>query len=270
MNINYNRSLLKVVCFISFFILLFISPILGMFWLILPSIYFLYKTQYKNIFRIWGFFFFSWYFVFTACLLGFDGPIWIKADLLGCGPKSEETVSLFFYINDKYLYFLSPYSWYKHVLGNFCMQTLMLLSLLSSKLGFSIYIPSILKGILAVFKFVFGGKGPSAQCSSEKKPDTSGSFSSILKKLSTTIFGEDPSPKVSAEDICKELKIEMYKYQSPFSLLNKRDRVKGDRVITYGEAGLPFGFMGKITGCISRNATKSEIEIDKILREAKK
>ena len=157
--------ILGFVCFICFLLLFLLSPILGMLWLVFPSAFFLYKSQPKNIFIIWGFFFCSWYFVFTACLLGFDGPIWIKADLLGCGPKSEETSSLFFYITDKYLHYLSldyKYSRYKHVLGNFCLQTTMILSLLSSKLGFPIYIPSILKGILSLLNFVFGGKGPSA------------------------------------------------------------------------------------------------------------
>ena len=79
---------------------------------------------------------------------------------------------------------------------------------------------------------------------------------------------EDSSSKVSSEDVCKELKKEMHNSRGFFNLLCSRTRVVKGRSITYSKGIIPF--IDTITACISRNATKFEIEVDKILREAKK
>ena len=82
--------------------------------------------------------FFSWYLAFTACLLGFDGPLIIVGDVLGCGDKCEETLNIHFYIMDRYLTPVpsssSVHSALNLILGSFCLKTHFLLSILASKL----------------------------------------------------------------------------------------------------------------------------------------
>lgn len=100
------------------------------------SVYFVYKRRYKDFLFFWSFFFVSWYFLFTALFIGFEGKI-----LVGEGHTEE----LFAYI-------IGTYSEIPSV-NTFCMVSLMLLHFLSIKLGVAIYIPSVLKGLLVVVKF---------------------------------------------------------------------------------------------------------------------
>ena len=57
-----------------------VFPTIIIYWLFLLTFYFLYKGLYKNLFIIWGFYFFSWYFIFTALFIGFEGKILIGGE----------------------------------------------------------------------------------------------------------------------------------------------------------------------------------------------
>ena len=50
------------------FLLLLVSPLVSLFWLLLPTLYFFEERNYKDLFKIWGFIFSSWYFIFTLCM----------------------------------------------------------------------------------------------------------------------------------------------------------------------------------------------------------
>ena len=148
-----------IICFFSFFLLIFFSPVLGIYFLVPCTIYYIYIREYKNICVVWVFLLFTWYLAFTACMFAFDGPLIIKSDFLGCGPKSEETLAIISYIEGRYLSPVLTYSSFndflKATLGVFCMQIYFIISILSSKLGISIYIPSLFKGLLTIYKFIF-------------------------------------------------------------------------------------------------------------------
>ena len=159
--IDYPRVNMFFVCCITLILLVFFSPMFGILWLIFSTVYFFYFKKHKDIVTIWGVFFFSWYFMFTACMFGFDGHLLIRGDLLELdlgilvranlvvsGETCEDSYRLLWYVIDKYnLDFIHgedrTTSFFNARLGDLCMFTLFLLSLLSSKLGISIYVPSL-------------------------------------------------------------------------------------------------------------------------------
>ena len=149
--IDYPTTSLLLFCSI-FFLMVLLSPTLFLYWLFLFTFYFLYKGLYKNIFIIWGFYFFSWYLIFTALLVGYEGQVLIGGEYTGL---------LINYVLFKY----SKFS----LLESFCIETIIILDLLSCKCGFPIYIPSIFKGVLFVVKLLSGGGkgGTQAECAPE-------------------------------------------------------------------------------------------------------
>jgi len=55
---NYKSLLfLVIINLFSLILLLFLSPVLGVLWLLLLTLFFLLKGKYKNIFLSWGIFF---------------------------------------------------------------------------------------------------------------------------------------------------------------------------------------------------------------------
>ena len=183
-NLVKNNKILILIYLFSFFFLLFFSPVLGIYFLVPCTIYFIYIKEFKTICLAWVFLIFSWYLAFTACMMGFDGPLIIKSDFLGCGPKSEETLAIISYIDSRYLSPVLSYSsfndFWNATLGVFCMQSYFMLSILCSKLKISIYIPSLFKGLLTIckviYKFIFRNNPP-ANCSPEKESGNSSIFS---------------------------------------------------------------------------------------------
>ena len=147
---------------------LFVSSFLGILWLFLPTVYFLFKKQYKNIFSIWGGLFIIWYLMFTACMFGFDGPIIIHPDFFDRFPKEcfepGEVLHPLEYVIVTLPYKGSVTGW----LRNICMETLLLLALISNKLCCSMHVPSLLKGMVHLFTRILRGN-PSAYCSPEEE-----------------------------------------------------------------------------------------------------
>ena len=141
-----NARMFILVFFVSLYLLFFVSPVLGIILLLIFTFYLLYNKNYKNAFIIWGSFFFIWYLVFTACLIGYEGPILITPDFFS--DEDSESRRLFFFLDDKYRYSLSTQSLLNVNLESFCMQTFGLLCWISLNLKVTIYLPSLLKGIL--------------------------------------------------------------------------------------------------------------------------
>lgn len=147
MGINFsekNFSILTVTCFISLFLLVATSPILSLLWLLVPTAYFLYNRNYKDIFKIWGFTLVIWYLIFTTCLSG-------TTILIGF----EHTKAIVIYMSENNVMF-EP----------LCFQTVYILDVLSAKLGFPLYIPALIN------IFSFFGKGK-PQCSEDENSNTS-------------------------------------------------------------------------------------------------
>ena len=189
----YSVLLVLFICF---------SPVHCLLYILFSTGYFLYHKKYKDIFVLWGVFIFIWYFIFTACMFGFDEKILIRADLLdyndkiffrddsfGCSKTCDETYRLVWYVMDKYTPpSLSDPSFFNDRLGNLCLQTIFIVSLISSKLGISIYVPSFFHGLVYLFKFIFGGN-PTAGCSPKKESEES------------LYPSPNPSPKSGLESI---------------------------------------------------------------------
>ncbi len=127
-NLNYIIG----ICLISLFLLTTTSPILSLLWLSVPTIYFLYNRNYKDIFKIWGFTIGIWYFIFTASL-------------------SEITILIGFENTKVIINYLLTNTFMFETL---CFQTVYILDILSAKLGFPLYIPAIIN-IFSVFSQLF-------------------------------------------------------------------------------------------------------------------
>ncbi len=127
---------------VSLSLLLFLSPAYGAFWLLIVTLYLLFKGYYKNIFIIWGLFFVIWYLFFIVFFLDYESQI-----LIG----GEHTLKVMMYLCDKYSIYRAP--WHIKPFEGFCFQTVIMLNSLSAKLGFPIYIPSVLAGLKAFISF---------------------------------------------------------------------------------------------------------------------
>ena len=56
------------ICVISLYLLVQLSPLLSILWLCVATLYFLYISDYKDIFKIWGITIGIWYLIFTTSL----------------------------------------------------------------------------------------------------------------------------------------------------------------------------------------------------------
>jgi hypothetical protein len=133
LNLIYILTPIAGVSFVSIILLIFFSPVYSIMWLVLSSFYFLYVKNYKSIYKIWFITITIWYLIFTTTLA--EIPILI-------GFKNTKVVLIYLIQNDV-------------LFANLCFQTVIILDLLSSKLGFPIYIPAfinIIKLIIDCFK----------------------------------------------------------------------------------------------------------------------
>ena len=150
--------------------ILLVSSFLGILWLFLSTVYFLFNKEYKNIFSIWGGFLLSWYLMFTVCMFRFDGLIIIHPDFFEtipkeyCEPGEVPVPDIIRYVIDTF----PKQGYVTNRLRNICMETLLLLALISNKLCCSIHVPSLLKGMVHVFVRILRNN-PAASCSPEKE-----------------------------------------------------------------------------------------------------
>jgi hypothetical protein len=130
---KYVLTPIAGVSLVSIILLIFFSPVYSIMCLVVSSFYFLYVRNYKSIYKIWFITVTIWYLIFTTTLA--EIPILIGFD--------HTKLVLIYLIQNDVLF------------ANLCFQTVVILDLLSSKLGFPIYIPafiSIIKPIINFFK----------------------------------------------------------------------------------------------------------------------
>jgi hypothetical protein len=145
--LNEKLNYIIIIYLISFFLLIASSPIFSLFWLLVPTAYFLWERNYKDILKIWGFTLGIWYFIFTTSLSG-------TTILIGF----ENTEVIINYLLNNNVMF-----------ENLCFQTVYIVDFLSAKVGFPLYIPAIIN-ILSLFK------KDRPQCSNEENSSTSSSW----------------------------------------------------------------------------------------------
>lgn len=119
------------VSFVSIFLLIFFSPVYSIMCLVVSSFWFLYVKNYKSIYKIWFITVTIWYLIFTTTLA--EIPILI-------GFHNTKIVLIYLIQNDV-------------LFANLCLQTVLLLDVLSSKLGFTIYIPTFISVIKPIVDF---------------------------------------------------------------------------------------------------------------------
>ena len=238
---------LGLINLVSLSLLLFLSPVLGLYWLVIGTLYFLFKGNYKKIFIVWGVFFSTWYFFFIICFSDFEFQI-----LIG----GEHTAKIMTYLSDKYC---NPScSWYTMLFKGFCLQTVLLFQFLSSKLGFPIYVPSLIKVFISFFKYIFGGDKGSANCAGEENSKKKGASTNESGSIFGSIFkGSAASESKTYDDLeaCAVFKKELEKHWSLYPIKSK-EGVSGNKYVYYSE----LWCFGKYTVCGSRNATKEEIQ----------
>jgi len=220
--LNKKFNYIIVICFISFFLLIASSPIFSLLWLLVPTSYFLYNRNYKDIFKIWGFTIGIWYFIFTTSLAGITILI---------GFENTKVIISYLLNNDV-------------IFENLCFQTVYILDFLSAKFGFPLYIPSIIN-IFSLFK------NNKPQCSSE---GNSNKPSSWWGKSTRKSEGEKTLEK------CQILEKEVRKTESIIPSFHKsKSTSDGVKTTTYSETWVPF--IGKIINCNSRKSTEFEKEV---------
>lgn len=206
-------------------------------------------------------FLFIWYFFFTACVFTFEDKLLIQADFLTTrNTCCEDSWRFLFYIMENYST-SSESSFMDIRLSSFCLQTFFILALLSNKLGINIYIPSLLHGLVYLFKFIIG-KPPTSDCSPGKEskespyPSPNPSPTSIQKNVKS-FFGKGKPPTVP-EDICKKLRKEL---GNSSGCRNKV--VKGKKFLS---CEVKF-FSSRFAFCSNYNASADQIKEANILRD---
>ena len=145
---KYILTPIAGVSLVSIILLIFFSPVYSIMWLVVSSFCFLYVKNYKSIYKIWFITVTIWYLIFTTTLA--EIPILIKFN---------HTKVVFIYLIQNDVLF-----------ANLCFQTVVILDILSSKLGFPIYIPAFINIIKAILNFF---KPPTTSCSGKGDPDSS-------------------------------------------------------------------------------------------------
>ena len=150
-----------IISFVSLILLVFFSPVYSILWLVVSSFYFLYLKSYKSIYKIWFITITIWYLIFTTTLS--EIPILI-------GPEHTKLILIYLIQNDV-------------LFANLCFQTVVILDILSRKLGFPIYIPAFINFIKMLIDFL---KPKPTNCA--PKEDLSSSQQKSEKEFSLWFF----------------------------------------------------------------------------------
>lgn len=210
---NYPRYTILICC-LSVFLLVIVSPVFSLLWLCVPTLYFLYTRQYRSILKIWFYTLSIWYFIFTTSL----AEITIVVGF-------ENTRTLTNYLLTNHFLF-----------ENLCFQTVYLLDSLSNKLGFSIYIPSIINvfSFLKNFKITKTGCAPAEQSSEPPKKSQGG------RDMST----------------CARMAESFAEHARWYELHHTNTTTENGRTVIYSQTKVPF--FGTYNACFSKPATELE------------
>ena len=225
---------------VSLVLLIFFSPVCSIMLLVVSSFYFLYVKTYKSIYKIWFITVTIWYLIFTSTLA--EIPIII-------GFTHTKTVLIYLIQNDV-------------LFANLCFQTVVIFDLLSSKLGFPIYIPAFINIIKTIIDF-FKQKPSSTNCG--KKKDSDSSQQNPEKQSLSGWFGSNfwTSPPtrgdkaVTDNEQCLELAKELKRAESTvYGIFHSSTKTNGDR--TSEQISVKIPFVDTYTACFGRKATKEE------------
>jgi hypothetical protein len=249
-NLKYLLDPITPVSVVSIILLIFYSPILSMIWLVVSSFCFLYVKHYKSISKIWFITLTIWYLIFTITLaeiqilIGFD-----------------HTPIVIIYLMDNDVLF-----------PNLCYQTVCILDVLSSKLGFPIYIPGflgIMKTIIDFFKKPSSPTGCAREenrGSSQKKSEEPSSSNRYWLWPSNEgdywIYKKPPTRGETAINDMRncasmaEILNARLKKDKTDDYLNTASVVKDGRKTIVWEAEIPF--LGRFSNCTNRPAANGE------------
>ena len=205
----------SVSCLVSILLLIFMSPILSLLWLCICTLYFLYIYNYKNIYKIWVITIGVWYLIFSTSLS--------EITILIGGENTKLVINYLLLHNV--------------IFENLCFQTVYILDILSSKFGFSIYIPSLVNFFFSLFKFFGFGNGKTG-CSTERK-----------KSQSEKDMEKCP-------DLARQVNDARKWNEGLGRFHRKAKKTDGDRTIHYSETWIPF--VGTFPHCTSTEASEEE------------
>ena len=229
-------TLISGVSLVSITLLIFFSPVYSIMWLVVSSFYLLYVKNYKSIYKIWFITVTIWYFIFTTTLA--EIPILI-------GFNHTKVVLIYLIQNDV-------------LFANLCFQTVVILDILSSKLGFPIYIPAFINIIRPIIHFF---KPKPTHCA--KKEDTDNSQQKSEKQSSSGKFSfwkssptrEDDAITDSEQclDLAKALKRTESSIHGNFHTTTKTN---GER--TSEQVSIKVPYVDNFSFCFGRKATNEE------------
>jgi hypothetical protein len=216
---------------ISIFLLIQCSPVFSIIWLSISTIYCLYVREYRDIFKIWGITIGIWYIIFSTSLSNITIMI---------GFQNTKIVLNYLLEND-------------FIFENLCFQTVFMLDSLSTKLGFSIYIPAVVN-IFSLISKLF----------KDKRAGCSGTEGSKDEKKSSRFYSGKTEKTQSETDMsqCETLANKVEKGWAVFH--SSTATSDGKRTVTYSKTWIP-GF-GIKNACHARDAS----QIEKILFKKKK
>ena len=225
------------VSLISIILLIFFSPVYSIMWLVLSSFCFLYVKNYKSIYKIWFITVTIWYLIFTTTLA--EIPILI-------GFNHTKAVLIYLIQNDV-------------LFANLCFQTVVILDLLSSKLGFPIYIPALVNILKLIINF-FKPPAPTA-CSEKEDPDSSQQKSEKGFSFGGFKFWK-PSPTrgdnaITDSEQCLELAKELKRSESSIhGNFHTNTKTNGER--TSEQISVKVPYVDHFSFCFGRKATNEE------------
>ena len=242
---KYILTPIAGVSLISIILLIFFSPVYSIMWLVVFSFCFLYLQNYKSIYKIWFITVTIWYLIFTTTLA--EIPILI-------GFENTKVVLIYLIQNDV-------------LFANLCFQTVMLLDILSSKLGFPIYIPAFINIIKYIIYFF---KPKPTACG--KKEDQDGSQQKSEKQSSSGGFSFWKSSPTRGNDTitdseqCLELAKQLKRTESTIhGNFHHATKTNGER--TSEQVSLKVPFVDNFSFCFGRKSTSEE---KKLFNEDKK
>ena len=238
-NPNIKKNVLTPIAgvsLVSIILLIFFSPVYSIMWLVLSSFCFLYVKNYKPIYKIWFITVTIWYLIFTTTLA--EIPILI-------GFNNTKVVLIYLIQNDV-------------LFANLCFQTVVILDILSSKLGFPIYIPAfinIIKTIIDFFKpkptHCVKKEDPGSSQQKSEKQSSSGGFS-FWKSSPTRGDGA-----ITDSEQCLELAKELKRAESTIhGNFHTTTKTNGER--TSEQVSIKVPYVDNFSFCFGRKATKEE------------
>ena len=224
------------VSFVSSILLILFSPVYSLMWLVVSSFYFLYVRNYKSIYKIWFITVTIWYLIFTTTLA--EIPILI-------GFNNTKVVLIYLIQNDV-------------LFANLCFQTVVILDILSSKLGFPIYIPAFINIIKTIIDFF---KPKPTHCvkkedpgSSQQKSEKQSSFGGFSFWKSAPTRGDDA---ITDSEQCLKLAKQLKRTESTVhGNFHTTTKTNGER--TSEQVSIKVPYVDNFSFCFGRKATNEE------------